>query len=1212
MLTVRPSPLRRLRAALVVILALVFSTATMRAQSTTATGSIQGTITDPSGAVVSGVPITVTSQITGQEFHLVSSAAGTYNSGAILPGTYLVRIDAKGFRPVSIPVIVQVGVVSAGNIKLQLGTERQVLTVESSAVSVNTEQATVQGVLTPQQIEELPANGRNFLDLAQLEPGIQIQDGGDFHPTKTGFTGVSVGGRFGRTTRIEVDGVDISDETVGATTQNIPQSAIQEFQISQSLLDLPTELTSSGAVNVITETGTSQFHGEGFYNFRDDSTAAKVRSGVPFQRNQFGGRFGGPLIADKVFFFVAAERTKQDLVAPVALSPPFDVLDNNFRAPFRETETMGRLDWQIRPAWRAFYRFSYDHDSVVATFLPNTFQPFNNRNHTPVHALGLDFTTGGFNHSIRFGYTKFSNSIADATMSSGAFDPLPQIELGIGGDPTCVQSPNLFCSGPTVLAPQATYQSNKQVKYDGSRSYRNHIVRYGFGVNRIVAGGFEALFKYGPGVLSEFTPQTEAAASSGPFPNGAANPLNYPVTQVVIGNGQGFFTEVPAFGLPGGGRADTRISGYLGDTWKVKSNLTLNLGLRYVRDTGRSDGDIPPIPCSELSPLLAPSLPQPCTGNLLDLFGSGLGNRVRQPNHNFVPQLGIAWDPHSTGKTVLRAGIGLFYENAIFNNVVFDRPARKASGLFFGAARPCPGGSIVLPDGTPQSVGFCGEPIGVAAPEIIALQQTFETETAALGAAGVNRTFVGNTLAEGFNVTGNELIAPNYRTPYSIQMNAGMQKEIRRGTVLSADYVRNVGLHFLLGVDTNHVGDASFLDSNAALAAVDATIFQNQGAMQNCGNLLPVSAGASSQAAINCYLAHFNGLTQTPGGPVPDPFAGTVGDFAQYGLDSGATFGGFPAAVTGLAPAFPGQNSSLGENQMLFPIGRSVYNAVLVSLRQDVNHPLPGVKHLNLQISYALSRFRSVAEDQDFISNAIDYRNPLHFFGSNGLDRTHQFSLGGVMDLPFSLRLGLISHYDTALANSLTLPVSGGPGEIFLTDITGDGTTGDLLPGTNVGSLGRSVKISGLNNVINAYNSTLAGTLTPAGQALVQANLFTQAQLVALHAVTPTIQPAPPGQVGIDALKTVDVRLSWVLQPSKVWGSAPESLTIQPIVSVFNAFNFANFDPPLQVLSGTLNGAAGSANGTTPALRTNRIGLGTGIFSLGAPRILEWGLKISF
>ncbi len=89
-------------------------------------------------------------------------------------------------------------------------------------MTVNTEQATVQGILTEQQIENLPINGRNFLDLAQLEPGVQIQDGGTFDPTKNGFSSVSFGGRFGRTARIEVDGLDISDETVGTTTMNIP------------------------------------------------------------------------------------------------------------------------------------------------------------------------------------------------------------------------------------------------------------------------------------------------------------------------------------------------------------------------------------------------------------------------------------------------------------------------------------------------------------------------------------------------------------------------------------------------------------------------------------------------------------------------------------------------------------------------------------------------------------------------------------------------------------------------------------------------------------------------------------------------------------------------------------------------------------------------------------------------------------------------------
>ena len=174
----------------------------------------------------------------------------------------------------------QVGVTSTGNIKLHVGQAAQVVEVQSSEVTVNTEQATVQGVLTTEQIENLPINGRNFLDLAQLEPGVQIQDGGNFDPTKNGFSSISFGGRFGRTARIEVDGLDISDETVGTTTQNVPEGAIQEFQIQQSSLDLSTELTSSGSVNVTTRSGTNAYHGEGYYFFRDQTLDADLPGGT--------------------------------------------------------------------------------------------------------------------------------------------------------------------------------------------------------------------------------------------------------------------------------------------------------------------------------------------------------------------------------------------------------------------------------------------------------------------------------------------------------------------------------------------------------------------------------------------------------------------------------------------------------------------------------------------------------------------------------------------------------------------------------------------------------------------------------------------------------------------------------------------------------------------------------------------------------------------
>ena len=157
------------------------------AQSTVSTGSIQGTVTDPNGAVVPNAAVTITNKATGQASKFTSSSSGTYASGALIPGEYEVRIEAKGFQTQLLTVPVQVGNIAAGSAKLTLGQSTEVVEVTGSAVAINTEQATVQGVLSTQQIENLPINGRNFLDLAQLEPGVQIQDGGNFDPTKEWF-----------------------------------------------------------------------------------------------------------------------------------------------------------------------------------------------------------------------------------------------------------------------------------------------------------------------------------------------------------------------------------------------------------------------------------------------------------------------------------------------------------------------------------------------------------------------------------------------------------------------------------------------------------------------------------------------------------------------------------------------------------------------------------------------------------------------------------------------------------------------------------------------------------------------------------------------------------------------------------------------------------------------------------------------------------------
>src|SRR5438270_3750435 len=185
-------------------------------QGTGATGSIQGSVTDASGAAVPNATVEITSAGTGRTLTLTTSGSGFYSSGALIPGEYTVKATAQGFSPAELKVPVQVNVTTSGNVKLGITAQEQV-TVEAEGIRVNTEQPTVQGVVTAEQIETLPFNGRNFMELAQLEPGVQIQDGSNFDPTKGGFSGISIGGRSGRTTRIELDGQDITDETVGAT-----------------------------------------------------------------------------------------------------------------------------------------------------------------------------------------------------------------------------------------------------------------------------------------------------------------------------------------------------------------------------------------------------------------------------------------------------------------------------------------------------------------------------------------------------------------------------------------------------------------------------------------------------------------------------------------------------------------------------------------------------------------------------------------------------------------------------------------------------------------------------------------------------------------------------------------------------------------------------------------------------------------------------------
>jgi hypothetical protein len=451
---------------------------------------------------------------------------------------------------------------------------------------------------------------------------------------------------------------------------------------------------------------------------------------------------------------------------------------------------------------------------------------------------------------------------------------------------------------------------------------------------------------------------------------------------------------------------------------------------------------------------------------------------------------------------------------------------------------------------------------------------------------------------------------PNYRSPRSVQMNFGIQRELRPGMVLTADFVRNVQTHYLLGIDENHAGDVRYFNKSGAQQAIAATL-------TDCG-VGSIQAGISNVCPSG-YYTDANGNNR----PL------LMSDFASNGLTSSADFDVACTNATngfGYPCAFGGINPNAPPLPFLKPIGRSVYNGLQAKLTQNVKEPFRGIRYLNFQVSYSLSRFENTgggsadspgASDQDFIISALDNAKPNRYFGPSVLDRTDQLSFGGYATLPAGFQVSLISHFWSPLAVSVVVPDTNlGPGEIFRTDFTGDGTVQDPVPGTHVGNFGRGINASNINNTINAYNSTYAGQPTPAGQVLIQNGLFTLNQLQQIGAaylgqptgdgVAPSLPNAPPGQVNLGWLRALDLKLSWTR-------TFYERFTVQPNVGFYNVLNFSNFDLPGLTLNGLLTGSAGQINGTdSVGHNIDRVGVGTGVYSLGAPRQIEFGLTLTF
>ena len=317
--------------------------------------SLSGEVTDPSGATVQGAQVTARNLATAVERTTLTSNAGLFVLNNLAPGNYEVKVTSKGFGDTVAQVKLEVG--QQQSLKLRLEVQKQVTQVKvddiTAAPLVNTSSSIVDGVISSQQIDSLPLNGRNFMELSLLVPGNAPAP--NFDPTKADTVVISTDGQLGRGGNVTIDGADNNDDTVGGMLHNVPEDAVQEFQIASNQYSAALGRSGSAVVNVVTKSGTNQLSRHGCVFARDQSLQAAsplvdpALGTPPFRREQYAGSVGGPVVKDKAWFYSAFEY--RDQIGGVEVGTPDlntqTIIKSFATAPAIDAMGTVRGDWQI-------------------------------------------------------------------------------------------------------------------------------------------------------------------------------------------------------------------------------------------------------------------------------------------------------------------------------------------------------------------------------------------------------------------------------------------------------------------------------------------------------------------------------------------------------------------------------------------------------------------------------------------------------------------------------------------------------------------------------------------------------------------------------------------------------------------------------------------------------------------------------------------------
>src|SRR5215217_7639823 len=618
-----------------------------------ANATLTGTVTDQMGAVVAGTKITASQLATGVTRETVSNSDGVYVFSNMVPGEYELRFEATGFAHHIIkPVTLRVGQTVTINPELQIDTK----TINADPIIqgpplMNNSNSVIDGVIVSREVESLPLNGRNFLELALLVPGNSPAP--NFDPTKTNTVVISSAGQLGRGGNVTIDGADTNDDVVGGSIQNISQEAIQEFQIATNRFSSQLGRSSSSVINVITKSGTNEVHGSASAYFRESSLQGlpatfdrSLNESPPFDRQQYAFAIGGPIKKDHAWFFGSFENRNQDGVVLVGTR---DVVTRSIRrgfadAPLDDFMTTDRLDWAQSPNDTLNFRYSFQREegttaSTLARSIGSASQRQSSKNKS--NSFLANYTrliSPRDTNTFNFSFSNFRNDTLPVA-------PGPQLTFPSIQD------------GASFRVPQQTKQRRFQFGDTYTVLRGKHTFAIGGEVQRVESDLDLKVFQQGRIELIEDFPDFDR--------NGDGrvddNDLLFAVT---------LRSGVPDRALVLPDTNNTYLAGFIQDDWRVHPQFTLNIGLRYELDTdvknvSRTD---------ELNPLILPFLH---------------GERGRDKN-NFAPRIGLNY---STGDAdfSIHAGYGIYYDSITLEIETLERgldgralPVEvRAGNLFF-------------------------------------------------------------------------------------------------------------------------------------------------------------------------------------------------------------------------------------------------------------------------------------------------------------------------------------------------------------------------------------------------------------------------------------------------------------------------------------------------------------------------------------------------